>query len=428
MMMTNTMQVRPKRMRNLVLAFSLSILTAWLILPGAVRHAIQPTAVAAAKVFTVNVNGDGHDANPGDGICETSISGNCSLRAAIEEANVTVDRDTINFNIPGAGVHTISPSSALPDITNPIVIDGYSQPGASINTEANSGDNAVLLIHLNGSNAGTGLINGLNLTAGNSIVKGLVINSFSPNGTAIGLNGSFSNTISGNFIGTNPAGTAAFGNSNGIFISSSDNNKIGGLAAADRNVISGNVVAVEIISGTGNLVQNNFIGTNANGNAALANTGATCDCGAVRVLDTADNTTIGGLGQARNVISGNSKHGVEVGTNDFFHVATRSKVQNNFIGTGILGNPLGNGGSGVLINGTLDSIIGGGGDTGNRIAFNGANGVTNRIGGGNQILSNSIFSNAKLGIDLNNDGVTQNDVGDADSGPNGYQNFPVITS
>ena len=304
-----------------------------------------------------------------------------------------------------------------------MIIDGYSQPGASVNTLAN-GDNAVLLVQLQGANL-SGSANGLTITAGNSTVKGLVINFFP--GVAIELDTNLGNTIQGNFIGTNAAGTGAFGNAGGVSVTDSNANLIGGLNAMDRNVISGNGVAVQINSGTGNLVQNNFVGTNADGNAALANT-PTCDCGAVRVLNTADNTTIGGLGQARNVISGNSKHGVEVGTTDFFHVPTRTKVQGNFIGITILAHPLGNGGSGVVINGTLDTAIGGEGDAGNVIANNGANGVTNIIGGGNQILSNSIFSNAKLGIDLNNDGVTQNDAGDADSGPNGFQNFPVISS
>jgi CSLREA domain-containing protein len=184
MMMTNTMQVRTKRMRNFVVVFSLSILMAWLILPRAVRHAIQPTAVAAAKVFTVNVNGDGHDANPGDGICETSISGNCSLRAAIEEANANSGADVINFNIPGAGVHTISPGSPLPNITESVSINGYTQPGASINSLANSGDNAVLLIQLQGSNAGRA--RQLTVLAGNTTIQGLVINSFT---SAISVSG-----------------------------------------------------------------------------------------------------------------------------------------------------------------------------------------------------------------------------------------------
>jgi CSLREA domain-containing protein len=416
------MRRKTRNARNFVIVFSLSVLMAWLVLPRAIRRALEPTAFAAAKVFTVNVNGDGHDANPGNGICETSISGNCSLRAAIEEANANSGTDTINFNIPGAGVHTISPNSGLPFITDPVVIDGYSQPGASINTEANSGDNAVLLIHLQGSNAGSTV--GLAITAGSSTVKGLAITSFSDS-AAISLNAGGGNTIQGNFLGTNPAGTATSGNGYGVFVFVSDTNTIGGLHAADRNIISGNQVGVDISTGNGNLVQNNFIGTNAAGNAALGNNSTSpCGCGAVRVHGTADNNTIGGLGQARNVISGNSQHGVEISTNDSTHIPTHTKVQGNFIGTGILGNPLGNGGSGVLLNGIVGSTIGGSGDAGNTIAFNGTNGVTVLVGADNSILSNRIFSNGKLGIDLNDDGVTPNDAGDT----NVQQNFPVITS
>ena len=120
----------------------LSLIAVCAVAPRAIRRLIQPTASAAGKTFTVNVTGDGHDANPGDGVCQTSVPGNCSLRAAIEEANASPGVDTIHFNIPGAGVHTIAPSSALV-ITEGVIIDGYSQPGASPNTQTVS-DNAVL--------------------------------------------------------------------------------------------------------------------------------------------------------------------------------------------------------------------------------------------------------------------------------------------
>ena len=63
--------------------------------------------------------------------------------------------NTIDFNIPGPGVQTISPASQLPPITVPVVINGYTQPGASPNTLAN-GNNAVLLIELNGASAPAG--------------------------------------------------------------------------------------------------------------------------------------------------------------------------------------------------------------------------------------------------------------------------------
>jgi Ca2+-binding RTX toxin-like protein len=59
-------------------------------------------------------------------------------------------------------------------------------------------------------------------------------------------------------------------------------------------------------------------------------------------------------------------------------------------------------------------------------------GITISAGSNNAIEQNSIFSNVNLGIDLAGDGVTPNDpsttVGDSDTGPNGLQNFPVITA
>src|SRR5262249_52267866 len=106
----------------------------------------------------------------------TADSGPGSLRQAILAANVHPGHDTIRFAIPGSGVDTISPTPPLPDITDPVTIDGYSRRGASPNT-LTVGDNAVLLIQLDGSSAGNGA-NGLHITAGNSTVRGLVINHF----------------------------------------------------------------------------------------------------------------------------------------------------------------------------------------------------------------------------------------------------------
>ena len=85
----------------------------------------------------VNSTADAIDVNPGDGICDDG-AGNCTLRAAIEEANALLGTDTIAFNILGEGPHTIQPTSALPTITGPVGIDGYTQPGASENTNSPS--------------------------------------------------------------------------------------------------------------------------------------------------------------------------------------------------------------------------------------------------------------------------------------------------
>ena len=160
---------------------------------------------AAADTFTVT---------------NTNDSGAGSLRMAITDANAqpNIDLDVpdrIAFAIPGAGVHTITLNSALPSITDPLEINGYTQSGASENT-LSVGDNAVLLIELNGANVG-GTAIGLDLVAGRSIVRGLVINRF---GTAPG---SFSgsggiriasddNVVAGNFFGCNPTGETALAN------------------------------------------------------------------------------------------------------------------------------------------------------------------------------------------------------------------------
>src|SRR3954470_24244218 len=109
-----------------------------LALAGVASAILVGTVLAAGTTFTVDSTGDGTDANPGDGVCDTAAAGiECTLRAAIQQANNTSTNaglDTIKFNIPGSGVKTIAPTSQLPSITDPVVIDGYSQPGASENT------------------------------------------------------------------------------------------------------------------------------------------------------------------------------------------------------------------------------------------------------------------------------------------------------
>ncbi|HJQ71463.1 MAG TPA: FG-GAP-like repeat-containing protein [Blastocatellia bacterium] len=421
----------------------------------------SPLAVvpsAAASTFTVT---------------NTADSGAGSLRQAILNANSSAGPDQILFNIPGAGPHTISLASALPTISDPVTISGSSQPGFS----------GTPLIELNGAGAGSG-VDGLRITAGNSVISGLVINRFSGDGIELSANGG--NRIEGNFIGTNAAGTADLGNAfHGVLIHSS-NNTVGGTAAGARNVISGNEnIGVSLAAGTtGNLVQGNLIGTNAAGNAAIGN-GSGVSLGG-QSGTSASNTVGGTAAGARNVISGNISNGVIVGG-----TTAGNLVQGNFIGTtatggialanmsngviinfGSLNNTiggttpaarnvisgnnangircdyhpnqmqgnfigtqpdgvsaLGNGSNGVFLNFVGGNSVGGvAGGAGNTIAFNGGDGVLVVTGNANAISSNSIFSNAGLGINLEMDGATPNDACDNDSGGNNRQNFPVITS
>ncbi len=234
------------------------------------------------------------------------------------------------------------------------------------------------------------------------------------------------NAIRGNYIGTNAAGTAALGNAKsgvGIY-SSAFSNTVGGTSAGEGNLISGNGThGVDIaFSANSNTVQGNYIGTNAAGTGALGNNAA----GVLLNISAATNTIGGTTAAARNVIAGN-ENGVLIANN-----STGNLIQGNYIGVGVNGTTaLGNDLAGVFLDGGSNNTIGGtGAGAGNRIAFNGTDGVQLRssAGNGNPITGNLIFSNGGLGIDLNDNGVTSNDALDGDSGPNGLQNYPVLTS
>jgi hypothetical protein len=187
--------------------------------------------------------------------------------------------------------------------------------------------------------------------------------------------------------------------------------------------IPGAGVAILGFGGTsGNLVQGNLIGTNKDGTAALGNGWG------VLIRDGAADNTIGGTTpEARNLISGNAE-GVVLNA-----AASHNTVAGNYIGTDLSGTAaVGNSIVGInILNGASNNTIGGTTPgAGNLISGNqGLGGVLIPSVGttGNSVLGNSIFANARLGIDLGDDGVTANDAGDTDTGPNDFQNFPVLT-
>lgn len=316
--------------------------------------------------------------------------------------------DTINFNIPGGGVHTTTLLSPLPTIKDPLIIDGYTQPGSKQNTLA-VGDNAKILIELKGIANHIGM-SGLVITAGGSTVRGLSINRFEGNGIAISTNGS--NLIQGNFIGV--------GNANGLdgVSMTSGGNQIGGLKPGQRNVISHNDYGVVVTNGSLNQIVNNYIGTNPAGTKPLGNAAS-----GVRV-ENAFGTLIG-----KNLVSDNSFGVTVVGS------STSTWIAGNHIGTDATGTKaLGNGADGVYISSSSTLVGGSSKSLRNVIANNGGVGIAIvHTGGpipvGNELLGNSIYSNGALGIDLQRDGVTKNDLTlppDSDTGANDLQNFPVI--
>ena len=241
-------------------------------------------------------------------------------------------------------------------------------------------------------------------------------------------NGSNNNIIQGNFAGTDVTATIGIPNVDfGIIVRGSSNNLIGGTGAGARNVCSGNGSSgINLFTGifanasSNNTVQGNYIGINATGTAAIPN-----GVSGLRINGGSNNTIGGTAAGAGNVVSGNP-----VGF-AFLNNGNGNTLQGNFIGTLSNGTtPLPNTGDGINIatNSSNNTIGGTAAGAANIIAFNGGAGINALSGTANGVLTNSIFSNASLGIDLGGDGVTPNDAGDPDTGPDNLQNFPVLTS
>ena len=310
-------------------------------------------------------------------VTNTNDSGAGSLRAAVDAANTNPGLDTIHFNIAGAGVHTIVLATPLADITSPVQIQGFTQPGSSANTNGPGlPDNSVHRIEIDGTNSGGGIAAGVFriAAAANFIIDGLVINR-AP-GAAIQVNGA-TGTVSGCFLGTDATGMTTHANGFGVeFDGGSGSVQIGGTLPAQRNVISGNSgtqIGFGCWSGagsTGHAIQGNFIGPNATGaevplpDPPGTNTGVTLCFGVT-------NMTIGGpTAAARNVISGNSFLGIRISNSFCGTCVTGIVVQGNYIGTDLTGTlPLGNGGQGININTGGNDVLG------NVISGNGAEGV-----------------------------------------------------
>lgn len=376
-----------------------------------------PVPLAYAATLTVNSTTD-----PGDGICDAN---ECTLREAINAANASPGLDDIKFNISGPGPYTITLASNLPEITSPVVIDGTTQPGFS----------GTPVIQLDGKNT-SATTPGLNITAGSSTVRGLVINGFkgydkvSGNcGHAIVLNGNGGNIIEGNYIGTDVTGTSAVSNAGvytsdenkpcaGVSINESSNNIIGGTLSTQRNVISGNGWGIEIrgTNAIDNVVMGNFVGTDVTGSKVLGNGFRTIyndkqvywHTPGIRIWLYSGNNTIGGMVTgARNLISGNDPEvSILCGKNN--------KVQGNFIGTDITGTVnLGQYDEGVNVRAldceSMGNIIGGTlPQEGNLISGNGGFGgvvIWSSDGGnvsGTQVQGNYIGTDVSGAISLGN--------------------------
>jgi hypothetical protein len=290
----------------------------------------------------------------------------------------------------------------------------------------------------------------------------------------------------GNRIGTNASGTAVVPNGgNGILLTNAP-------ALIEGNLISGNGLSgiranPPINTSLPFEISENFIGTDASGSVDLGNSGdgITLEYNGTAHIDAKTSDILS------NVISGNNGDGIRIFGNVIFakskdnvmprtgsflpsvgrqtQSSSKSKLSNKYnilpqtgfffpsisrqttnlkqkmatgnlplgnrIGTNAAGTlALGNAGHGVSITNIPSKIGGETFDDGNIIAHNGGNGVNiasigdQTVRPGSQVLNNLIYSNTGLGIDLGGDGVSANDLGDADTGPNNLQNYPVLTS
>jgi uncharacterized repeat protein (TIGR01451 family) len=244
-----------------------------------------PSGVGAAVGTTFAV--DTTDGTT-DGVC--GGASDCSLGDAIQAANANAGTDRVAFALP-VPPYTIQidASSPLPDITDPVVIDGTTQPGWI----------AAPIVEVRGTASATLLT----VRAGPSSVRGLVINRYA---TGISIVGGSGHRISGNYIGTDATGSVAAGGSQGISTFASGT-VIGGASPLDRNVISGNSAQNVLIQESGATVKGNYVGTDASGEVALG--GGT----GILTLNSGDHE-IGGAGPGEgNLVSGHGGIGISVG-------------------------------------------------------------------------------------------------------------------
>jgi parallel beta-helix repeat protein len=331
-------------------------------------------------------------------VTNTNDAGEGSLRQAILNADAGLG-SLITFAIPGPGVHTIIPTSALPAITvSSLTVDGWSQGGGAYQGPP--------LVEVDGASAGSS--SGLVIdNVPNVTIRGLAINQFKQDGIDITGTGALDNLIEDNFIGTDPTGANARGNSaNGVAISGgASHNTVGGLLsstvlAGGGNLISANGANGVFITGadtTANVVEGNFIGTALNGSSALGNS-----ANGVLVEDSSGNLVGGSVTGGGNVIAANGD-GVLIWSTGGVR-ADKNAVLGNYIGTAVDGlTAQGNTLNGVEIR---SDAVAGDGASGNSIGGAVPPGPLGTMA----FTGNLISANLKDGVLFDGTGVTANSV------------------
>jgi hypothetical protein len=342
--------------------------------------------VTPATFAVTNTN---DDANPG------------SLRWAIGQANAAAGTDDIVFAIPGPAAHTIAIGSALPRLTGDVTVDGYTEPGATPNTQA-VGDNAHILIEIDGGGTQSAFLANPGAVLSGTTIRGLSLVNFAGGAITFDSSATVSNTvIEGNFIGLRPDGTTTRANATGILFDNphgTGNHRIGGTAPAQRNVITGNTNDGIYLNTATSTVQGNYIGTDTSATIGLHN-------GLDGIELRQGGNLIGGTAAgAGNVISANGRDGIDLAPG----TTANNTVQGNLIGLSAFGAGLGNTQYGVHVaNAAGANLVGG--DTAaarNVISGNGAGGVLVEVNVGSQeFRGNYVGTNPAGAVAIPNGGV-----------------------
>ena len=409
-------------------------------------------------------------------VTNTDDSGPGSLTQAVADANANSNASVITFDIPGSGPHTIVDADFSGyGLFHRTLVDGFSQPGSAPNTNPiDQPCNATLTV----------VVTAFGLSADGCVLRGVNVQ-----GATVVLQVCTGSRVEGCFIGTDATGTTAVPGlppgGPGVQINSpAHGNIIGGRHPGARNVISGNLRAGIDCFAPSNRIMGNFIGVDVTGAVPLGNSRE-----GVNVLH--HSNLIGGDSPAmRNVIAGNARDGSSFAQVRFYtEAAYGNQLDGNYIGVNRTATAVIPPGSGVISavqvndgdnNLVTDNVLGGntwgvsvsGASVGTIVqgnfigtdptetvdlgsiaygvvASNGTtviggtlpgdgNVITNANSAGvalqgtaidSPILGNRIYANGGLGIDLGYPlGVTPNDAGDVDTGPNNLQNFPVLVS
>jgi CSLREA domain-containing protein len=356
-------------------------------LRGATPMETHFALVHASRSLIVNSTGDAPDNDPGDGKCDTGgapVNGRpeCTLRAAIMEANAREGKDRITYDIPGDPPYMIQPESPLPEITDPVDIIGPTMEGII----AKQQQETLPAVVIDGSKAGA-TANGkvFESASHGSSVQNLTITNFRESGIVIAVEGV---TVRGCFIGLNQDMTAAGNHQNGIHIRNARNVVVGGNRFRDGSTIAHNGVGVRISGqrAEGNRIQgNHIVENNAEG---------------IVIRDAPRNLVGGGEEAVGNLISANKADGILIAGEN----ATGNRVEGNHIGTNFPGVAAwANRAYGIRIQNAPQNRIGGNRSAGlgNVIAGNDRGGILieGGLAGRNEIQGN-LIGLAAGGIDF----------------------------